>query len=70
MWNHACDFMADEIPDGAPEGDRHLVEALGIDGSIQANEVVQACEVHDVETRLSAALEQKLSRTPGAFLPL
>lgn len=48
VWNRACDWMAEGVPAGAPEGDRRLVDALSFDGAVQANGVLQALETLDV----------------------
>ncbi|HHW83674.1 MAG TPA: hypothetical protein GX743_07690 [Actinomycetales bacterium] len=116
VWNRATDYMADGLPEDAGFGDRHLVQALSVDGAIQANGVEQVFETHDVDesltafrwfglddvaefleraaaegagadeewdeeasgeyydlevdSRLSDALEEKLTTDPEAFLPL
>jgi hypothetical protein len=54
VWNRATDFMAGEVPSSAGAGDRYLVDALTVDGAIQANGVSQALETVDVPRRIEA----------------
>lgn len=46
--------MAGEVPSSAGAGDRHLVDALSVDGAIQADGLSQALETVDVPRGLEA----------------
>jgi hypothetical protein len=54
VWNRATDFMAGEVPTRAGAGDRNLVDALTVDGAIQANGLSQALETCDVPRAIEA----------------
>lgn len=54
VWDRAIEYLADGLPEDAGYGDRHLTEALSVDGAIEANGMEQVFETHDMAEAIIA----------------
>lgn len=54
IWDRALDYVTDGLAEDAGFGDRHLMEALGIDEAINTHGLDQLFEEHDVAEGITA----------------